>query len=129
LPAALGGIEIAGLEEPSKFTLMQKLFALLTIVLLAACSNNNNRQSTTNEAAADAPIGLPKDSVARDATFSFIDGCMQNARLTLGDAKAYAYCKCIYGQLQAENPDADSVAIEQLALDTARLARMAAKCR
>jgi hypothetical protein len=108
---------------------MHRLFFVLSVCFLAAC-NNNNRQSANGDSAKQTTVnGIPKDSVARDATFSFIDGCMQNARLTLGDQKAYAYCKCIYGQLQAENPGADSVEIEELALDTARLARMAEKCR
>lgn len=108
---------------------MHRLIILLAISFLGACSNNNDRESPNANSTTQANSGLPKDSTARVATFNFIDECMQNARLTLGVQKAYAYCKCIYGQLQAENPDADSIQIEQLALDTARIIRMAEKCR
>jgi hypothetical protein len=54
---------------------------------------------------------------------------MDNFRVALGEAKAYAFCKCMYNQLKAQNPGADSVAIEELAMDTARVNRLAAKCQ
>ena len=109
---------------------MHRLFVLLAFFFFAACSNNNGRQSASGDSAIQTTAtGLPKDPVAREATFNFVDGCMDNFRLALGEAKAYAFCKCIYGQIQAENPAADSVEVEQLALDTARIARMAEKCR
>lgn len=104
------------------------MFVLLAGWLLA-CNNNKSGRDTANNASTTAPTALPKDSVARVATFSFIDGCMDNAKLTLGDEKAFAFCKCIYSQIKAENPAADSVQIEQLAMDTARVAKMAANCR
>lgn len=103
---------------------------LLAVCFATACSNNNSRSTDANNASTQTVnTGIPKDSVARDATFSFIEGCMQNARLTLGEQKAYAYCKCIYNQIKAENPGSDSIAIEELAMDTARVARMSQKCR
>lgn len=106
---------------------MYKIILLMLAGWLLACNNNNTGRTAANPAS--TTTALPKDSVAREATFSFIDGCMENAKLTLGNEKAFAFCKCIYGQIKAENPGADSVQIEQLAMDTARVAKMAANCR
>ena len=106
---------------------MYKLLLVLIAGCMLACNNSANEKKTT--VTAKSSTGLPADSMAREATFSFIDGCMQNAKLTLGDQKAFAFCKCIYDQLKAQNPGADSIAIEELATDTARVSTMAAKCR
>lgn len=107
---------------------MNKLILFLIAGFLLACNNSSTSDSSKNNTA-PTNTGLPTDSLAREATFSFIDGCMENAKLTLGDQKAYAFCKCIYDQLKVQNPTADSLAIEELAMDTARIAKMAANCR
>ena len=107
---------------------MYKFLFLFAISFLLACNNS----ATTKETKGDSAItssGLPADSNAREATFSFVDGCMQNFRIALGEPKAYAFCKCVYNQLKAQNPGADSIAIEELAMDTARVAKLAANCR
>lgn len=109
---------------------MYKWILPVALILFTACGNaNNSDRKDTNASSKNSSTALPADSMARVATFSFIDGCMQNARITLGDEKAFAFCKCIYDQLRAQNPNADSVAIEELATDTARVAKMAANCR
>lgn len=95
---------------------------------LFACNDSGSSTKTTASRERKTS-SLPADSVAREATYSFIDGCMENAKLTLGNEKAYSFCKCIYAQLKAENPKADSLEIDKLALDTARLAKMADACR
>ncbi len=107
---------------------MQKMILLIIAGFLFAC-NNSNTTTGNNADSAKKTAGLPKDSLAREATFSFVDGCMQNFRIALGEAKAYAFCKCVYDQLKTQNPGADSIAIEELATDTARVAKMAANCR
>lgn len=117
---------------------MQKILILLTVAAALACNNDSDSRSDRGERSdrsdrearsTQTANGLPRDSLSRVATFSFIDGCMENARLTLGQEKAYAFCKCIYNQIKNENPDADSVEIESLAQDTARVAKMAEECR
>ena len=108
---------------------MYKWILPIAIGLLFACNNSDNTSKNRTEAPAKSSAALPADSLEREATFNFIDGCMQNARVTLGDEKAFAFCKCIYDQLKARNPGADSVAIEELARDTATVTRMAASCR
>ena len=106
---------------------MQKIFLFLFVAALVAC--NNSSQSGRASDSTKKTAGLPSDSMAREATFSFIDGCMENSKLTLGDQKAFAFCKCIYDQLKAQNPGADSLEIDRIAMDTTRLAKMAANCR
>jgi hypothetical protein len=106
---------------------MYKLLLLLVIGSLLACNNSGTKEKKDN--AATTSSCLPADSNARAATFSFVDGCMQNFRIALGEPKAYAFCKCVYNQLKEQNPKADSLLIEELALDTARVAALAAKCR
>ena len=107
---------------------MNKLILLAVAGFFVAC-NNSDTAKKKNADTAKKTNGIPADSVAKDATFSFIDGCMQNARITLGDQKAYAFCKCIYNQLKAQNPGADSIDIEELARDTATVNKIAATCR
>ena len=107
---------------------MYKLIQVLFASCLFACNNSGTTKDKRADSSKQA-TGLPADSLAREATFSFIDGCMQNARLTLGDQKAFAFCKCIYDQLKAQNPGADSIDIEALARDTATVGKMAANCR
>ena len=107
---------------------MYKLILLFIISGLLACNNSGTTKGSKDDSAKTA-AGVPTDSIAREAKFSFIDGCMQNAKLTLGDQKAFAFCKCIYDQIKAQNPGADSIAIEELARDTARIGKMAANCR
>ena len=106
---------------------MYKLLLLFSVVCFAACSNSGTSKRSADSVSRSS--ALPNDSFARVAQFSFIDGCIENAKLTLGDQKAFAFCKCIYEQLQKENPSADSVALDNLAMDTARIAKMAAACR
>lgn len=106
---------------------MYKIILLLLAGWLLACDNNNTRKD--NSPVSSNRTALPNDSLSREATFSFIDGCMENAKLTLGDQKAFAFCKCIYQQFKVQNPGADSAQIEALAMDTARVAKMAAACR
>jgi len=106
---------------------MYKLLLILCIGCFFSCKNSSSTKDKSDSANNSSVI--PADSNARVATFNFIDECMLNAKITLGDQKAYAFCKCIYAQLKAQNPGADSIAIEGLATDTARIAKMAANCR
>lgn len=108
---------------------MYKLILLIAISCFVACNNTNNTSAGNADSANRTTSALPKDSLSKVATFSFVDGCMDNFRVALGEAKAYAFCKCMYNQLKAQNPGADSVAIEELAMDTARVNRLAAKCQ
>ena len=104
-----------------------KLIALCAIVLVFAC-NNSSAPGEKNESSKKAAL-LPADSMSRDALFSFVDGCVANAKITLGEEKAFGFCKCIYEQLRKNHPDIDSTKLIALANDTAQVAKMAASCR
>lgn len=106
---------------------MYKLFILLLLCSLAACNNATTPAAKAPDS--NKPTAVPTtDSVAREAELNFIDGCVENAKLTLGEAKAYAFCKCIFAQVKTKYPEIDSSVMAALA-DTAEVARMAANCR
>lgn len=104
-----------------------KLISLCAIVFLVAC-NNTSTPGEKNESSKKGAT-LPADSMSREALFSFVDGCVANAKLTLGEEKAFGFCKCMYDQLRKDNPDVDSVKLYALVNDTAQAAKMAANCR
>ncbi|MDQ6609789.1 MAG: hypothetical protein M3Y85_08215 [Bacteroidota bacterium] len=106
---------------------MYKLLILLFVSFFAACNNASTPDAKTSDSATK-PILRPADSIAREAEMNFIDGCVENAKLTLGEAKAYTFCKCVFAQVKAKYPVMDSTVMTALS-DTAEVARMAANCR
>lgn len=120
------GIEIARSCLFFKSSIMRKLFVLVFIVSLFACNNSSQSANKESEApAATTPVAT--DSASKVAQLSFIDGCVENSKLTLGEQKAFAFCKCMYAQIEAKYPNLDSAGIARL--DTATIARLAASCR
>lgn len=108
---------------------MRKLLFLLLASGFAACNNGPapaNPQTETKPAAAVVPRPFT-DSATRPFALNFLNGCVENAKLTLGEAKAFAFCKCMYNQVHAKYPDLDSAAL--LRIDSAEINRMAASCR
>lgn len=57
----------------------------------------------------------------------FLSGCVDSAKLKLGEAAAYARCKCILGQLKQAYPNMDSAA--PALMDVKKVAAMAAQCK
>ena len=103
------------------------LFVLFAVSLVA-CKNNPATVTTPQtQTVAPAPAVTVVDSAAKVAELSFIDGCVENSKLTLGEPKAFAFCKCMYAQIQSKYPNLDSAG--KANLDTATVARMAAACR
>ena len=105
-----------------------KLLLVSVISVLFAC-NNSSTDTAKRSDSANKRVLMPADSMSREALFSFIDGCVTNSKLTLGEEKAFIFCKCIYDQLRTSNPPIDSAQLDALVNDTAHVARMAAKCR
>lgn len=93
----------------------------------AACKNNEASTASQKDTTAVVSAPLAIDSAGRVEQLSFIDGCMDNAKLTLGEEKAFAFCKCMYAHIQARYPGLDSAEIAKL--DTATVAKLAAACR
>ena len=107
-----------------KPSIMRKLFFPFLAVAFFAC-NSPSTSSKSSGTAGTAPLAT--DSASKVEQLSFIDGCVENSKLTLGEQKAYAFCKCMYEQIQAKYPNIDSAGIARL--DTATVAQMAAGCR
>ena len=105
-----------------------KLIFFCFIFGLAACNSSSNNKSESKDAKVKKGI-LPADSMSKEALFSFIDGCVANSKLTLGEEKAFAFCKCIYEQIRTANPGMDSARVDAMVNDTAQVAKMAANCR
>lgn len=106
---------------------MRTRLFLLLVSGFAACKNNEASTASQKDTAAVVSAPLAKDSAGRVEQLSFIDGCVDNAKLTLGEEKAFAFCKCMYAQIQAKHPGLDSAEITNL--DSATVAKLAAACR
>ena len=106
-----------------------KLLLVSVISLLFACNNSSTHTKDSDPGKKSA--ALPADSMSKEALFSFVDGCITNAnaKLTLGEEKAFAFCKCMYEQLRKDNPEIDSARLDALVNDTAQITKMAASCR
>lgn len=105
--------------------------AVLAFSFLAAACGNASTPEANRADSFQRPTTtpLPADSAALNEELSFIDGCVDNAKLTLGEQKGYAFCKCLYGQVQAKNPTMDSVQLDAMMQDTAMMNRLSANCR
>src|SRR4051812_17907011 len=101
-----------------------KLLFISLISFLIACNNSSTETKGSDSGKKNA--ALPADSMSNEALFSFVDGCITNAnaKLTLGDEKAFAFCKCMYEQLRKDNPDIDSAKLGALVNDTAQVTKM-----
>src|SRR5215204_4323545 len=105
-----------------------KLLLVSLMTLLFACNNSSTNTAKRSDSG-NKSIPMPADSMTREALFSFIDGCVTNSKLTLGEEKAFIFCKCIYDQLRTSSPGMDSTQLDALVHDTAQVAKMAANCR
>ncbi len=68
-------------------------------------------------------------SLPQKSELEILAGCVDNAKANLGEAKAYALCKCILGQVQQKYPGADSTALINHLNDTTQVAQMAKQCQ
>ena len=107
--------------------MVKLLIVLLFAIGVAACNNGQRPAATNSDSSSSTNKALSTDSAARVAELSFIDGCVENSKLTLGETKAFAFCKCMYGQIHAKYPDMDSAQIAKM--DTATINKLAESCR
>jgi hypothetical protein len=105
---------------------MSKFFSLLLIFCMTAC--NNKPQTTSSK------DGTPKDSATakvytwtKEEEGEFLSGCVDSAKLKLGEAAAFVQCKCMLSQLKQNFPSMDSAA--PALMDVKQVARLAAKCK
>ena len=106
---------------------MIKRLCLLVYIFCFSCNNESSKPATENTSAA-AP-GNVTQTLSKESELEILAGCVDNARASLGDAKAYALCKCVLGQVQEKHPDADSAALIRYLSDTTEVAAMAKKCQ
>jgi len=95
--------------------------------LFSACNNDastkkdNKDSGVTNTTSATAKTWSPEDEL------EFMNDCVDNAQARLGNEKAYAYCKCVLGQVKTKYA-MDSTLITKLS-DTTEVAKMALNCK
>lgn len=104
-----------------------KILPLCVVAFLLSCDNSSNteKQNPSSKKAAT----VPSDSLSKEALFSFVDGCIGDFKLALGEEKAFAFCKCMYDQVREDNPDIDTTRLKALVNDSAQVNKMAANCR
>lgn len=97
-------------------------------ILFLACSNSEKSESTRADSANNI-AATPATRLPEEAELEILAGCVDNAKATLGDAKAFALCRCVLSQVQEKYPNADSAALIQYLSDTTEVAAMAKKCQ
>lgn len=102
---------------------MLKNFLFVAVVVLSACNSGPKTSSNDDKTSTNAKSYNWSENDEKE----FLSGCVDSARLKLGDAAAYAQCKCILGQLKQAYPNMDSAA--PALMDVKKVAAMAAKCK
>ncbi|QEC57654.1 hypothetical protein [Flavisolibacter ginsenosidimutans] len=117
------------------FRFVPVFLSLISGVVLLSCTNNSNT-ATANEVTKDDTAihqTLSRDSLEREAELSFIDACVESSKAssktTLGDAKAYAHCKCVMEGIKQKYGNTDSTTIAGLQKDTAAMTKILRRCK
>ena len=103
---------------------MIKLLFLMPLLAVIACNSNpgSSKDSTTAKTdSAGKTFAWPQQEEQE-----FMLGCVDSAKLKIGEAAAYTRCKCILGQLKQRFPNMDSAA--PALMDVNKVAELAAKC-
>ncbi len=108
---------------------MNKLTFFFCSFLFLACSNPSAEDQGTSKDSAINVAATPATRLPEEAELEILAGCVDNAKATLGDTKAFALCKCVLGQVQKKHPTADSAAIIGYLSDTTEVAAMAKNCQ
>lgn len=106
---------------------MIKRFCILLYIFCFSCSNDTSQTANSKDSAVTP--GAVTNSFSKESELEILASCVDNAKATLGDANAYALCKCVLGQVQEKYPSADSAALIRYLSDTTEVAAMARKCR
>jgi len=106
---------------------MFKAILAFFVLAIAACNSGpqsaSSKDSTRNESTSAAKVyAWPADEEKE-----FLSGCVDSAKVKLGEAAAYAQCKCMLNQLKQNYPNMDSAA--PALMDVKRVAEMAARCK
>ncbi|NTS39577.1 hypothetical protein HRG84_01555 [Flavisolibacter sp. BT320] len=107
---------------------MFKRFCLVAYIFCFSCSNDA-ADTASEKAATPAAPGEVTTSFSKESELEILAECVDNAKENLGDAQAYALCKCVLGQVQKKYPGADSAALITYLSDTTEVAAMAKECK
>ncbi len=98
---------------------------LVGSLLFTACTNEASTKDGKDSASTNTTSATAKTWTQEDE-LEFMNGCVDNAKARLSSEKAYAYCKCVLGQVKTKYA-MDSTIIAKLS-DTAEVAKMAQNC-
>ena len=103
-----------------------KIVVFLTI-LLASCNNNSISSSEQNgKAKPDSPDIIAAPGWSKEEIKDFLDHCVNESKLILGEDTAYLQCSCVLRQMKQDFPNMEiaSKAFE----DTLVVDRYVKKC-
>lgn len=95
-------------------------------LVFLACNNSTTETTTVKDTAAKGTT-VSKNWTPEEE-LEFVGPCVENAKARFGEAKAYAYCKCIFQQVNTKYSNLDSAALMDKLSDTAEIAQMAKNC-
>jgi hypothetical protein len=103
---------------------MKKIISpVIALLILASCKNGpktpaGNEKGTSNAKTYNWP---------KEEENEFMSGCVDSAKIKIGEPAAYAQCKCILEQLKSGYPNMDSAA--PALMDVKYVANLAEKCK
>lgn len=108
---------------------MKPLIFLCCTVIFLACNNQSTESETLNADSSNNRSATPSTLLSEESELEIMAGCVDNAKPNLGEAKAYALCKCVLEQIQEKFPGADSSALIGYLNDTTQVRQMAEECK
>jgi hypothetical protein len=99
------------------------MISMLALLIIGACKNNPK----TNTEKGNEAVAAKSYTWAPDEENEFMSGCVDSAKTKIGEAAAYAQCKCILSQLKTGYPSMDSAA--PALMDVKYVAQLAEKCK
>jgi hypothetical protein len=99
------------------------ILPFIALSLLVSCKNGpktsaNNEKDNSSAKAYTWPAQEENE---------FMSGCVDSAKMKIGEPAAYAQCKCILEQLKSNFPNMDSAA--PALMDVKYVANLAEKCK
>ena len=106
---------------------MFKALSAIFIFTITACNSGPESVSSKDSTQNVNTPAAKAYSWPADEEKEFLSGCVDSAKVKLGEAAAFAQCKCMLNQLKQNFPNMDSAA--PALMDVKREAEMAAKCK
>jgi hypothetical protein len=103
---------------------MFKIILAAVIFTFAACNTTPGSGKKNSQKDSSAVTGYKWSA---DEENEFLSGCVDSAKTKMGEAAAFAQCKCILNQLKQNFPNMDSAA--PALMDVKRVAAFVEKCK